>query len=60
MEQGIEKGMERGIEKGIDLKSHEIVQNLIAKLGLSDEQAVGVAGVSIEFVKNVRAQLTKK
>ena len=60
MERGMEKGIEQGIEKGIDLKSHEIVQNLITKLGLSDEQAAGVAGVSIEFVRDVRAEMTKK
>lgn len=57
---GIEQGIEKGIERGIDLKSHEIVQNLITKLGLSDEQAAGVAGVSIQFVMDVRAEITKK
>ena len=59
-QKGVIKGIEQGIERGIDLKSHEIVQNLITKLGLSDEQAAGVAGVSIQFVMDVRAEIIKK
>ncbi|MCU0376167.1 MAG: hypothetical protein MUF24_12745 [Chitinophagaceae bacterium] len=35
----------------------EEVSNLITKLGLNDEQAADVAGVSIEFVQQVRANL---
>lgn len=35
----------------------EEVRNLITKLGLSDVQAAEVAGVSVDFVKQVRANL---
>jgi hypothetical protein len=35
----------------------EVVGNLIVKLGLSDEQAADVAGVTVEFVKQLRARL---
>lgn len=59
-QKGVIKGIEKGIEQGIDLKSQEIVQNLITTLGLSDEQAAGVAGVSIEFVREIRAKMIKK
>jgi hypothetical protein len=38
----------------------EEVRNLITKLGLSDEQAADVAGVTIEFVKQVRATLKEQ
>lgn len=58
-QKGVKKGIEQGIEQGIDLKNHEIVQNLIMKLGLSDEQVAGVAGVTVGFVKEVRAAIAK-
>jgi predicted transposase/invertase (TIGR01784 family) len=60
MEQGIEKGREQGIEQGIEQKNNEVVRNLIRELGLSDEQAASVAGVTVEFVREVRAYLVKK
>jgi hypothetical protein len=39
--------------------SKKVVRNLIIKLGLSDEQAADVAGVTVEFVKQVRASLQR-
>ncbi len=59
-QKGVRKGIEQGIEQGIDLKNHAIVHNLITKLGLSDEQAAGVAEVSVEFVKGIRNSLPRK
>ncbi len=37
----------------------KVIKNLILQLGLSDEQAAGIAEVSIEFVKKIRASLDK-
>ena len=44
----------------IEEKNHSVVENLIIKLGLSDEQAADVAEVKIGFVKKVRKELAKK
>jgi len=38
----------------------KVIKNLIVQLGLSDEQAAGVAEVSIDLVKKIRADLNKK
>ncbi|MEO6522462.1 MAG: Rpn family recombination-promoting nuclease/putative transposase [Mucilaginibacter sp.] len=48
-----------GREQGMEEKSHGVVENLIVKLGLSDEQAADVAAVSVEYVAKVRAELKK-
>ncbi len=53
------EGIEEGIEKGKEEKTHAIVLNLILKLGLSDEQAADVAGVPVDYVATVRAELKK-
>lgn len=57
---GLEKGIEKGLEKGKEEKSHTIVENLIIKMGLSDEQAADLAEVSLEFVAEIRSALKKK
>jgi len=54
------EGLEEGIQKGEAEKSHEVVENLIVKLGLSNEQAADVAAVSVAFVKKVRKELEAK
>lgn len=59
MKEGMEKGMEKGIEKGMEKGKIEVVRNLITKLGLNDRQAADVAGVTISFVKKVRASINK-
>lgn len=41
-------------------KSNSVVENLILKLGLSDQQVAEVAEVSIDFVKKVRNALENK
>ena len=53
-------GIEKGIEKGTEAKSYQVVANLIQQLALDDAAAAGVAEVSIDFVKKVRADLHKK
>lgn len=60
IEIGIEKGEAIGIEKGEARKSHHIVENLIVKLSLSDEQAADVAEVSVDFVKNIRQEIAAR
>jgi hypothetical protein len=50
------KGQAKGREEG----KLEEVENLITKLGLSDEQVADVAEVSVVYVANVRAALKQK
>lgn len=58
--QGLEEGIEKGFEKGEQEKSHAVVENLILKLGFSDEQAASIAEVSLDFIKKVRSGLKGK
>ena len=48
----------RGFETGSQKKSHDVVRNLIKLAVLSDDQIASVADVSIDFVKNVRIELS--
>ncbi|MFB2119418.1 Rpn family recombination-promoting nuclease/putative transposase [Parapedobacter sp. 2B3] len=58
--EGEEKGIEKGFEKGAKQKSYNVVANLIQQLGFDDAAAAGVAEVSVDFVRKVRADLAKK
>ncbi|MDR0793036.1 MAG: hypothetical protein LBE82_06985 [Chitinophagaceae bacterium] len=53
-------GQRAGQEEGATNKSYEVVKNLIIKMGLSDQQAADIGGVSVEFVKKVRRELKRK
>ncbi|MDR0794384.1 MAG: hypothetical protein LBE82_13835 [Chitinophagaceae bacterium] len=57
---GQNKGFIAGQQEGAINKSHEVVRNLIIKMGLSDKQVADIGGVSIEFVKKVRRELKQK
>ena len=46
-------GINKGRTEALNKKNHDVVENLIVKLRLSDEQAE----VSITFVKKVRKEL---
>ena len=46
--------------EGAEQKSYKVVANLIQQLGLNDEAAAGVAEVSVDFVRKVRADLLRK
>lgn len=46
--------------KGEQKKSHAVVENLIQKLDLSDEQTALIAEVDVTYVKKIRAELKKK
>lgn len=50
----------KGETKGEAKKSHAVVENLIVKLGFTDEQAADVAEVDVDYVKKIRAELNKK
>jgi flagellar biosynthesis/type III secretory pathway protein FliH len=56
---GIEKGIGIGVEQGVEKTATKVVENLIVKLGLSDEQAADIAGVTVEFVAAIRENLKK-
>lgn len=60
MEAVREQILDEGFEKGEVKKSHAVVENLIVKLGLSNEQAADIAEVSVAFVKEVREGLEAK
>lgn len=50
----------RGIEKGAEQKSYEVVSNLLAAGKFTDSEIANFATVSEDFVKKVRADLSKK
>lgn len=49
-----------GVKEGRNKATHDFVENLIIKLGLSDEQVADIAEVSIGFVEKVRKELDAK
>jgi predicted transposase/invertase (TIGR01784 family) len=52
--------LQRAEQKGIEKGKSEVVTNLIVKMGLTDQQAADIAGVSVDFVKAIREKLNKK
>lgn len=56
---GQSKGEINGEIRGEEKKSRVVVENLIVKLGVTDEQAAEVAEVSLDYVKTLRAELKK-
>ncbi|GAB3019296.1 hypothetical protein GCM10027051_25460 [Niabella terrae] len=59
-EEGFEEGEARGQAKGEEKKSREFIENLILKLNLDNQKTADLAGVSVDFVRKVRAGLKKK
>ena len=59
LKEGRLKGREEGLEEGILKGKAEVVSTLIIKMGMTDAQAVDIAGVSVDFVKKVRRKLKK-
>ncbi len=47
-------GFDKGEEKGEEKAKMKFVKNLLAKVSLTVEQIADIAGVSVEFVKNVQ------
>lgn len=50
----------KGEQTGLEKKARAVVENLLTKLGCSDEKAAEVAEVSLEFVQQIRTELSKK
>lgn len=46
-------GFDKGEEKGVEKAKVDFVKNLLAKVSLTVEQIADIAGVSVEFVKQV-------
>ena len=49
--------LDYAVKEGIEKEQVKVIKNLILQLGLSDEQAAGIAEVSIDLVKKIRANL---
>lgn len=47
-------GFDKGEEKGVEKAKVDFVKNLLAKVSLTVEQIADIAGVSVEFVKQVQ------
>ena len=58
--QKLAEAEKKGIEKGEQKKSLGIVENLLLKLDLPDEEIALIAEVPLDFVKKVRAELQEK
>ena len=58
----VEKDMfyKLGERKGVEKARHTIVENLLTKLGFSDQEAAEIAEVSVDYVKEIRASLGAK
>jgi predicted transposase YdaD len=50
-------GEEKGEQRGQMKAEESIVRNLLTKMNLSVEQAADIAGVSVEFVEQVRQKM---
>lgn len=55
-----EEGLQEGEEKGREEEKTVLVTSLITQLGLSDAQASEIAKVSLAFVEQIRAGLSRK
>ena len=55
----LERAKKEGLEKGKEVKSYEVVKNLIERMGMTDAQVADIAGVPVTFVKKVRKRLKK-
>jgi len=51
------KGEKKGIEKGIEQNRRMVVENMLSKSYLSDENIAEINGISIDYVKELRASL---
>lgn len=56
---GFDKGEARGEAKGVEKAKFEFVENLLAKSSLSEEQIADIAGVSVDFVRQVKQPLRR-
>ncbi|MDR0794297.1 MAG: hypothetical protein LBE82_13395 [Chitinophagaceae bacterium] len=59
-QEGYKTGQQEGYKTGQQAGQYVAVKNLIIKMGLSDQQAADIGGVSVEFVKKVRREMKRK
>lgn len=57
---GEKKGEWKGKLIGAQSKGYTVVENLIVKMGCTDQQAAEIAEISIDIVKDIRAALKQK
>ena len=57
IEKGIEKGIELGVEKGVEKHQHETVVRMLKTNRFTDDEIAEFAGVSVEYVRQVRMEL---
>jgi hypothetical protein len=50
----------KGERVGLEKARNTVIENLLTKLGFSDEKAAEIAEVSIEYVREIRASLEAK
>ena len=60
IEKGIEKGMEKGRKEGSEIKSTEVVMNLLNTQKFSDPEIAVLAGVSEDFVLKIKNEMGEK
>lgn len=58
--EGIEKGMEKGIEQGVEKHQHDTVVAMLRDGILTAEKIAEYAGVTLEYVLNVKKELESK
>jgi hypothetical protein len=58
VEEGLERGLEKGIEKGRLERDTTFAQNLLRETKFSIEEIARLAGVTVEFVKEVKQELS--
>ncbi|MGX5853011.1 hypothetical protein ACWKW6_05180 [Dyadobacter jiangsuensis] len=59
LEQGLEQGIEQGIAKGHLERDTLFVQNLLRKTKFTQKEIAQLAGVTIEFVKEIKRTLSQ-
>ena len=57
IEKGIEKGIELGVEKGVEKHQHETVVRMLKTNRFTDDEIAEFAGVSVEYIRQVRMEL---
>ena len=50
-------GLEQGLEQGIELERISMIEKLLLKSDLSIERIADIAGVTIEYVNDIRKKL---
>jgi hypothetical protein len=59
-EEGVQEGLEKGLQKGAQKNARVVVENLLRKYDMSQNEIASVANVSLSFVKKVKKELSAK